>query len=49
MSEIVVEFKEVYMPHPVKRLCINMTREDVIKAYGLDEGDIEWYRFIEEE
>lgn len=42
-----VKFKEVYMPHPVERECKNMTKEQIVKAYGLKEKDIEWYKFIE--
>lgn len=45
-NTIKVEFKETYMPHSVVRECVNMTREEVIKVYGLNEPDIEWYKFI---
>lgn len=41
-----VQFKERYMPHPVERECVNMTRQQVIDMYGLKEPDIEWYRFV---
>ena len=47
-NKITVEFKEVYMPHPVKRACYNMTKEQIIKQYDLNNSDIEWYKFIEE-
>ena len=49
MSKITVTFKETYMPKPVTRTCVNMTREQVIEVYGLDEPEIEWYEFEEEE
>lgn len=42
-----VEFKEIYMEKPVIRECINMTKEQVIEMYGLEEGDIEWYKFLD--
>ena len=47
-KEIVVEFKETYMPHSVKRTCVNMTKKQIIDMYGLNEPEIEWYKFIEE-
>lgn len=47
-KEITVEFKESYMPHSVKRTCVNMTKKQVIEQYGLNSSDIEWYKFIEE-
>ena len=47
-NKITVEFKEVYMPHSVKRTCYNMTKEQIIKQYDLNNSDIEWYKFIEE-
>lgn len=43
---ITVRFKETYMNHPVERTCMNMTREQVIDIYNLDDPDIEWYEFI---
>lgn len=43
---ITVRFKEAYMNHPVERTCMNMTREQVIDIYNLDDPDIEWYEFI---
>ena len=47
MSEniITVTFKEKYMDEPVTRVCGNMSKEEVIRIYGLDQPDIEWYRF----
>ena len=45
---VTVTFKEAYMPHEVRRTCVNMTREQVIWMYGLEKDDIEWYRFEEE-
>lgn len=47
-NKITVEFKEVYMLHSVKRTCYNMTKEQIIKQYDLNNSDIEWYKFIEE-
>ena len=47
-NEIIVEFKEVYMPHSVRRTCYNMTKEQIIEIYDLNSSDIEWYKFIEE-
>ena len=47
-NKITVEFKEVYMPHSVKRTCYNMTKEQIIEIYNLNSSDIEWYKFIEE-
>lgn len=47
-KKITVEFKETYMPHSVKRTCINMTKKQIIEEYGLGNSDIEWYKFIEE-
>ena len=44
-NTIKVTFKESYMPKPVTRECVNMTRAQVIEMYGLDQPDIEWYRF----
>ena len=35
-KEITVEFKESYMPHSVKRTCVNMTKEQIIKQYDLN-------------
>jgi len=46
-QKITVEFKERYMRTPVRRTCINVTREEVIELYGLKEPDIEWYKFID--
>lgn len=44
--EITVQFKEKYMDKPVTRTCVNMTKEQVINVYGLNEHDIEWYKFL---
>ena len=46
-NKITVEFKESYMPHSVKRTCVNMTKEQIIKQYDLNSSDIEWYKFID--
>lgn len=45
-TSIKVRFKEVYMDKPVTRECINMSQQQVIKVYGLDKDDIEWYEFV---
>ena len=47
-KKITVKFKESHMPHSVKRTCVNMTKKQIIEQYGLDNPDIEWYKFIEE-
>ena len=44
-EKITVTFKEVYMKNEVTRTCGNMSKEDVITVYGLDQPDIEWYQF----
>ena len=47
-NNIIVEFKETYMPHSVKRTCYDMTKKQIIEQYDLNNSDIEWYKFIEE-
>ena len=47
-KKITVEFKESYMQHSVKRTCYDMTKKQIIEQYGLNNSDIEWYKFIEE-
>lgn len=42
-----VEFKERYFPHSVERECIVPNEKEVIKIYGLNEPDIEWYKITE--
>lgn len=42
---ITVEFKESYMPNSVERTCSNMTEAQIIELYGLNNPDIEWYKF----
>ena len=42
-----VEFKETYVAHSVVRECNNLTKEQVIKIYELNNPDIEWYKFID--
>lgn len=49
MNKMTVTFKETYMPKTVTRTCINMSRAQIIKTYGLDSPDIEWYKFEEVE
>jgi hypothetical protein len=46
---ITVTFKEVYMKHEVTRTCGNMSKDEVIAIYGLNNPDIEWYQFEGEE
>lgn len=46
-NTITVRFKETYMPHAVERTCVNMTKQQVINVYGLNDPDIEWYEFID--
>lgn len=48
-EKITVEFMERYMGTPVTRTCYNMTREQIIELYGLNEPDIEWYKFIRQD
>lgn len=43
MTKFKVVFKETYMPHAVERECIVPNEAEVIRIYGLDEPDIEWY------
>ena len=42
-----VEFKETYFPHSVERECHVTSEREVIKIYGLDQPDIEWYKITE--
>ena len=42
-----VEFKETYFPHAVERECWVTDEQEVIKIYGLDQSDIEWYKITE--
>lgn len=44
--EIKVQFKEKYMDKSVIRTCVNMTKQQVINIYGLNESDIEWFKFV---
>ena len=44
MAKFKVEFKEAHMPHAVERTCDVPNEAEVIKIYGLEEPDIEWYR-----
>ena len=44
MAKFKVEFKEAYMPHAVERICDVPNEAEVIKIYGLEEPDIEWYK-----
>ena len=48
-EKITVTFKEVSMKNEVTRTCVNMSKEDVITTYGLNQPDIEWYQFEGEE
>lgn len=44
MAKFKVEFKEAYMPHAVERICDVTSEAEVIRIYGLEELDIEWYK-----
>ena len=44
MAKFKVEFKEAYMPHAVERICDVPNESEVIRIYGLEEPDVEWYR-----
>lgn len=48
-SVITVEFKEKSQPSSFIRHCYNMSKAQVIDVYGLNDDDIEWYKFIEDE
>lgn len=48
MKKFVVKFKETYLEIPVIRECEVPTIEDVIKIYGLNEPDIEYWELLEE-
>lgn len=43
MAKYKVVFKETYMSHAVERECIVPNEAEVIRIYGLNEPDIEWY------
>lgn len=43
MTKFKVVFKETYMPRAVERECIVPNEAEVIRIYGLNEPDIEWY------
>lgn len=49
MKRIVVEFKENYMDKPVVRECVVSNLNEVIKFYGLDNSDIEYWKVLVEE
>ena len=49
MKRIVVEFKETYMNKPVVRECVVSNLDEVIKFYGLNNPDIEYWKVITEE
>lgn len=44
MATFRVTFKESYMPHEAERICDVPSKEEVIKIYGLEDKDIEWYK-----
>lgn len=48
-SVLTVEFKEKGKSKTFLCHCYNMTKEQAIDAYGLNDEDIEWYKFIEDE
>ena len=49
MKRIVVEFKEKYLDIPVARECVVPSLDDVIRIYGLNNSDIEYWNLILEE
>lgn len=51
MKKFIVTIKEVNNPNlltPEYWGCDTTTRSDIIKHFGLDEPDVEWYRIVEE-
>ena len=48
MARYRVRFKEAYLPKPVERTCDVPDESEVIRIYGLDEPDIEWYDITED-
>lgn len=48
MKKFVVRFKETYMDIVVTRECEVRSLEEVIKIYGLNEPDIEYWEVLEE-
>lgn len=42
-NTIKVIFLEKKRGESTTRFCYNMTKEQIIKQYGLNEPDIEWY------
>lgn len=43
MAKFKVIFKETYMPCEVTRICDVPNKEEVIRIYGLENDDIEYY------
>ena len=48
MKRIVVEFKETYMEHGVRRECEVSSLDEVIRLYELNNNDIEYWKVLEE-
>ena len=44
-----VIFKEEYKAKPTTWTYTNMSKEEIIKIYDLENPDIEWYKFVEDE
>ena len=49
MKRIVVEFKEKYLDIPVVRECVLPSLDDVIRIYGLNNSDIEYWKLLKEQ
>lgn len=48
MAKFKVVMKEVGSDHEITQTAVCETREQVIKWYGLEDPDIEYYRITEE-
>lgn len=49
MKTWIIECKEKWCDHPIRTTHTgNFEREDIIKFFGLNEPDIEWYTVVED-
>jgi hypothetical protein len=49
MRTWIIECKEKWCDHPIRTTHVgNLEREDIIKFFGLNEPDIEWYTIEED-
>ena len=49
MRTWIIECKEKWCDHPIRTTHTgNFEREDIIKFFGLNEPDIEWYTVVED-